>query len=65
MKIVAIDCLILVVPDRQSIRQRTHAHAHLHLTADNHNVIYNAPTLARDKQVCAARLPDGYLEPLE
>jgi hypothetical protein len=42
-----------------------HTHAHAYLTADNGNVIYNAPTLYGATQVCAARVPDGFLETLE
>ena len=42
-----------------------HTHAHAYLTADNGNVIYNAPTLCGATQVCAARVPDGFLETLE
>ena len=41
-----------------------HTHAHAYLTADNRNAIYNAPTLGTS-QVCAARVPDGFLESLE
>lgn len=40
-----------------------HTHAHAYLTADNRNAIYNAPTLGTS-QVCAARVPDGFLESL-
>jgi len=42
-----------------------HTHAHAYLTADNRNVIYNAPTLSGATQVCAARVPDGFLQSLE
>lgn len=42
-----------------------HTHAHAYLTADNRNVIYNAPTLGGATQVCAARVPAGFLEVLE
>jgi hypothetical protein len=41
-----------------------HTHAHAYLTADNRSVIYNAPTLGGATQVCAARVPDGFLEAL-
>ena len=41
-----------------------HTHAHAYMTADNRNVIYNAPTLCGATQVCAARVPDGFLESL-
>ena len=42
-----------------------HTHAHAYMTADNRNVIYNAPTLVGATQVCAARVPGGFLEALE
>lgn len=41
-----------------------HTHAHAYMTADNRNVIYNAPTLVGATQVCAARVPEGFLEDL-
>ena len=42
-----------------------HTHAHAYLTADNRNVIYNAPTLGGATQVCAARVPEGSLDGMD
>jgi hypothetical protein len=56
---------VLVADTMASNGGGQHQHPHAYLTADNTSVIYNSDPNFSPTQVCAARVPDGFLASLD
>ena len=68
--VLAVAVCTVAAEDLETLRKKAEAgdaiaQNHLGFMYDKGSVSYNAPTLSGATQVCAARVPDGFLQSLE